>query len=61
MNDENVTAKLQLVEERLIRARIYAKSLVNTPNFAELKQVWEGNRKAMYAKYYEPFSSYTWY
>ena len=61
MNDENVTAKLQLVEERLRRARIYAKNIVNTPNFAEMKQVWEGNRKAQYAKYYEPFTSFTWY
>ena len=61
MNDENVTAKLQLVEERLRRARIYAKNIVNTPNFAEMKQVWEGNRKAQYAKYYEPFTAFTWY
>jgi hypothetical protein len=60
MNDDPVTAKLNLVEQRLKVARNYAKSIVNTPNFAEMKQVWEANRKAMYAKYYEPFKSYPW-
>jgi len=60
MNDEPVTAKLNLVEQRLKIARNYAKSIVNTPNFAEMKQVWEANRKAMYARYYEPFKSYPW-
>lgn len=61
MNDENVTAKLNLVEQRLRQARNYAKMIVNTPNFSEMKQLWEANRKAQYAKYYEPFKSYPWY
>lgn len=60
MNDENVSAKLNLVEQRLRQARNYAKMIVNTPNFAEMKQLWEANRKAQYAKFYEPFKSYPW-
>jgi len=61
MNDENVTAKLQLVEARLRAARNQALSIVNTPNFAEMKRVWTMNRKAQYAKYYDMFKSYPWY
>lgn len=61
MNDEPVDKKLQLVEARLRPARNQALSLVNTPNFAEMKRVWEMNRKAMYARYYDMFKSYAWY
>ena len=61
MNDENVTAKLQLVEARLRQARNYALSIVNTPNFAEMKRMWWTNRRAQYAKYYDMFKSYPWY
>lgn len=58
MNDEPVGRKLELVELRLRVARSYALSIVNTPNFAEMKQVWQMNRKAQYAKYYDMFKSY---
>lgn len=59
MNDENVTqAKIQLIEDRYRKARNAAKSLVNTPNFAELKKLFEANRKAQYYKYYSMFKSY---
>lgn len=61
MNDENVSAKLQLVEARLKQARNYALNIVNTPNFAEMKQMWWTNRRAQYAKYYDMFKSYPWY
>jgi hypothetical protein len=61
MNDENVTAKLQLVQQKLRVARNYAKSYVNTPNFAEMKQLWQANRKAQYGKYYDQFKSYSMY
>ena len=50
---------MQLVEQRLRGARNNAKSLVNTPNFAELKQIWWANRKAMYGRYYDMFRSYS--
>lgn len=61
MNDEPVGQKLQLVEQRLRAARNNALSIVNTPNFAEMKRVWQMNRKAMYARYYDMFKSYPWY
>lgn len=61
MNDEPVGQKLQLVEQRLRAARNNALSIVNTPNFAEMKRVWQMNRKAQYAKYYDMFKSYPWY
>jgi hypothetical protein len=61
MNDEPVGAKLKLVEERLRVAKSYANSIVNTPNFAEMKEMWWQNRRAQYGKYYEAFKSYPWY
>jgi hypothetical protein len=57
MNDEPVGQKLQLVEARLRAARNYALSIVNTPNFSEMKRLWEANRKAQYVKYYNMFKS----
>lgn len=59
MNDETVNqAKIQLVEKGYREARNKALSLVNTPNFAEMKRVFELNRKAMYSRYYDMFKSY---
>lgn len=62
MNDENISqAKIQLVNEGLRAARNYALTIVNTPNFAEMKRVWAANRAAQYARYYAMFKSYPWY
>jgi hypothetical protein len=58
MNGEDVAQRMQLVEQRLKMARNNAMSLVNTPNFKELEQVWLMNRKAMYGRYYDMFKSY---
>jgi hypothetical protein len=58
-NGEDVSQKISLVEQRLRAARNQAVSLVNTPNFAEMKKLWWTNRKAMYGKYYNMFKSYT--
>ena len=55
---ENVGNQLQLVIAKLRGARNNALSLVNTPNFSEMKQVWTLNRKAMYNRYYSMFQSY---
>jgi hypothetical protein len=61
MNGEEVSQKMQLVEQRLRAARNNALSIVNTPDFAEMKQLWETNRKAQYGKYYDMFKSgYGW-
>lgn len=57
MEDENVSNKLQLIEQRYREARNKALSIVNTPNFEEMRKMWEVNRKAMYGKYYDMFRS----
>jgi hypothetical protein len=59
MNDEEVNPnKLQLIEGRLRAARNNALSLVNTPNFQELRELYQANRNAMYNKYYDMFAAY---
>ena len=58
MNDENVGQKLSYIAQELRGARNNALSLVNTPNFEELRMVWTTNRKAMYGRYYDMFKSY---
>lgn len=59
INGEDVTQKMQLIEQRLRGARNNALSIVNTPNFSEMKKLWEMNRRAMYSKYYDMFKSGT--
>ena len=59
MNGEDVAQRLQLIIPKLKAARNNALSLVNTPNFKELEQMWLANRKAMYGKYYDMFKSYS--
>jgi hypothetical protein len=49
-----------MVEARLRQARNYALTIVNTPNFAEMKEMWWANRRAQYGKYYDMFKSYPW-
>jgi hypothetical protein len=58
MSGENVSAFIQLVEQRLRAARNNALSFVNTPGYREMQRTWEMNRKAMYHKYYNMFKSY---
>jgi len=55
INGEDVTSRIQLIEQRLRAARNNALSIVNTPDYAEMKKLWETNRKAMYGKYYNMF------
>jgi len=57
MNGEDVSQKIQLVEQRLRSARNNALSIVNTPDFAEMYKLWQTNRKAQYNKYYDMFKS----
>ena len=61
LNGEDVAQRMQLVEQRLKAARNNALSVVNTPNFRELEDMWWTNRKAMYGKYYSMFESYSGY
>ena len=59
MNDEEVNPnKMQLIEARYRAARNNALSVVNTPNFGELKELFQANRNAQYSKYYDMFASY---
>ena len=51
MNGEDVSQKLQLVEGRLKVARNAALSIVNTPNFSEMKELWEN--KGWYVTMYK--------
>ena len=59
LNGEDVGQRIQLIESKLRPARNNALSLVNTPNFREMEQMWWTNRKAMYGKYYAMFESYS--
>ena len=58
MNGEDVAQKMQLIEQRLRAARNNALSIVNTPNFKEMYELWKNNRRAMYARYYDMFKSH---
>lgn len=58
MNGEPVQEKLGYIKNELRAARNYALTIVNTPDFAEIKAVHDMNREAMYAKYYRPFASH---
>lgn len=58
LNGEDVSARMQLIEQRLKAARNQALSLVNTPNFKEMEKLWWTNRRAQYSKYYDMFKSY---
>ena len=57
-NGENVSQQLQLVETRLRSARNNALGFVNTPDFQEMRKVWNMNRRAQYHNYYNMFLSY---
>lgn len=57
INGQPVTqGALQLVAQKLRAARNNAYSIVNTPDYKELKDVWTANRKAMFRKYYDMFT-----
>jgi hypothetical protein len=55
INGEDVAQRMQLIEQRIRGARNNALTIVNTPDYAELKGIWETNRKAQYGKYYNMF------
>ena len=49
--------KMQLIEQRYRAARNNALSVVNTPNFGELKELFHANRNAQWSKYYDMSAS----
>lgn len=58
LNGEDVAQRLNIIIPDYKAARNNALSLVNTPNFKEMEQLWWQNRRAQYAKYYDMFKSY---
>ena len=54
---ENVSQQLGLIEQKLRAARNNALGFVNTPDFEEMRKIWEVNRKAQYSNYYDMFRS----
>ena len=58
LNGEDVAQRLSLIEGRLKAARNQSLSLVNTPNFREMYELWWKNRRAQYSKYYDMFTSH---
>lgn len=52
---EPIVDKLGLIEQRLRGARNNALSIVNTPDFYELKKIWEANKRYMLDRYYRMF------
>lgn len=53
---ETITQQLERrIMVKLKESRNVANGIVNTPDFAELKSVWQANRKAMFNKYYRMF------
>lgn len=57
MNGEDVLNKIKYLEGPYKIARTNSLSIVNTPDFADMKAVFDMNRKAMFNKYYRMFSS----
>lgn len=56
MNGETVNQlQIQLIEQGYKSARNNSMSFVNTPDFDELRRIWEHNRKAQYSNYYDMF------
>jgi len=56
-NDIKAAQKIQLIEQNYREYMLKAHSLVNTPNFKEMMDVWKLNRKAMELKYFKMFSN----
>ena len=54
---EDARRKMVSISPAGIAARNNALSFVNTPDFAQLKNLWEKNRKAQYHNYYNMFKS----
>ena len=55
---ENVVNQMSFIQQKLRAARNNALGFVNTPNFEEMRKLWEVNRKSQYSKYYDMFSSF---
>lgn len=55
---ENVGQQLGLIQQKLRASRNNALGFINTPDFEEMRKIWEVNRKAQYHNYYNMFKSH---
>lgn len=55
--DTTASQQLQLADQRLKESRNNALTVVNTPDFKEMRDTHDLNRKAMYSRFYQPFYS----
>jgi hypothetical protein len=55
--DNTYGNQLQYITQQLRASRNTALGFINTPDFSELKKVWELNRKAQYHQYYDMFKA----
>ena len=56
-NNETVNAGFaKLIMSKLREAKAVASGIVNTPDFDELKEIWQMNRTSMFNKYYKMFT-----
>jgi hypothetical protein len=55
---ENVSQQLGLIQQKLRASRNNALGFINTPDFEEMRKIWEVNRKAQYHNYYNMFKSH---
>jgi hypothetical protein len=60
MSGEDVERKLAYLANSVRTARIEARNVVNTPDFAELKETWLLNRRAYNERYVNMFRAYNW-
>jgi hypothetical protein len=60
LEGEEVQNAIQLVKGQLRASRNNALSVVNMPDFREMRTLHDLNRKAFYGKYYAPLASYPW-
>lgn len=61
INGEDVAQKMQLMGERRKIAKGAAKAIVRMPNFGEMLELHNQNKKAMWHRYYSQFSSQGWF
>tara|TARA_R110002050_G_scaffold103073_1_gene212039 strand:+ start:1350 stop:2261 length:912 start_codon:yes stop_codon:yes gene_type:complete len=55
---EQVSQQLGLVQNKLRASRNNALGFVNTPDFAEMRKIWDVNRRAQFHNYYNMFKSH---
>lgn len=60
ISGEDVERVLDRNSQRLRSARIEARSLVNMPEFSELNEMWELNRRAYNLRYVNMFKTLNW-